>query len=132
MKSVPVIALMAAAIVVATLLHSAKNNRDTDDIDKIANGLKGIEKVLPEDANVFIQQYGIPGEYWLYCRYVLVPRNSVLFRTDLNGNRRVDTIIAITTKDATDSVLHVITDNRKVLWQHDDEQYKYYLTCNNR
>ena len=132
MKSALVITLIIIAVIVATIVHSAKINHETDDIDKMASGLKGIEKVLPVNSNISIQSFGVPDQAWLYCRYLLVPRYCVLYKPLVDTKGKFDTLLALAPVSATDSLLHVITDNKKIIWEGADQQYKYYLTCNNR
>jgi len=130
MKTSPVIFLLVIAVVAATLLHAAKIKGETDDIDRTASGLRGIEKVLPTNAHITIQMLGVPDYTWLYCRYLLVPRYCDYYRP--GQTEKIDTLIAITNVNATDSLVRTITSNRKLIWEGSDPQAKYYLTCNSR
>jgi hypothetical protein len=132
MKFFPVISLIITTITIATILHAVKINGETDDMDKMSLALKGIEKVLPATANISIQSLGGPDNRWFYCRYLLVPRHCVLYRPVLDSSRKFDTLLTITSFDASDSIVHTITDYRKIIWENKDKQYKYYLTCNRR
>ena len=131
MKSAAVVLIVLLAIVISTCLHARKINSETDEIDQTAVALKGIENVLPANANISIQAFDVPDQTWLYCRYLLFPRNCVLYRRWADSRLPFDTTLSIISTSISDSVGHLVTDRRKVIWSAEYEKSMYYLTCNN-
>ena len=124
MKSTFVLVLVLLAIIVATVLHSFKSITGNEDIVivEIDKGLNGMYHILPKNANISIKTFDAS---YLLCRYILAYPYATV-----DKNENLDTVINICSITTKDSVLHSITDRRKVIWSNKDDHYQYFLTCN--
>jgi hypothetical protein len=128
MKGSRVFILLVMAIAFAAFQHTNKKNEQGDRIDRLATGLKEVEKYLPPNASVTLKMpESAPPESYMLWRFLLAPRYC-----SIHPRERFDTVLAIINVNANDSVIHSIVDDRKVICSSNDGQYKYFLTCNHR
>lgn len=128
MKGGLVFIVLVVATVVATRQHINKSNPQGERIEKLAEGLKEVNKYLPPGSNFkFNMPEGAPGDAYMLWRYILAPAYA-----SIHPKEQFDTVLSICNTNISDSLIHALTDNRKVLCTSTDGQYKYYLTCNNK
>jgi len=129
MKGSRVFLLLVIAIIIATVQHVNKHNEQGDNIDRLAAGLRDVEKCLPRNSSFtfIIPETGIPVGGYMIWRYLLAPRYC-----SISPKEKFDTVLAICNMNTSDSALYSITANRKVICSSNDGLYKYYLTSNNK
>lgn len=109
---------MLCALAIASFLHGRKLSAKDNDMDRLANGLSGIEAYLRPGTYIQIDNGTQIGEYPFMLRYLLAPAI-----TNIVGAN--DTVLSIADKNTglpPDS-------SRKLLWSNSDTLYQYILTC---
>ncbi len=128
MKGSLVFIVLIVAVIAAARKHINKSNPQGERIEKMADGLKEVRKYLPPNSSFkFNMPEGAPGDGYILWRYILAPAYA-----SIHPKESFDSVLSICNMNISDSAIHSLTDNRKVLSSSTDGQYKYYLTCNNR
>ncbi len=128
MKGFFVVVVMVWAVIAATKQHVHKDNAQGARINKMAAGLAPVMAYLPADASFsFKMPEGAPGDAYMIWRYLMAPRYA-----SIDAAEQFDTTLSILNMNASDSLVHAIETNTRVIASGNDGQYKYYLTSNKR
>lgn len=119
MNSKAALLLMLVAIVVASFLHGRKLSAKDNDMDRLADELKGIKTHLNPNIPIFLENRTQIGDLRFMGRYLLAP-----VITHIKENT-VDTLLTISEK----SDISPADSSRKILWENTDDHYRYTLTC---
>ncbi len=125
MRHLPIYILLLFGIAAAAFMHTGKKVNANKDLALIMNGLRGIEEHLPMGTNVSARFVGVDNAPYLMCRYVLAPRYL-----SMDTAVQLDTSFLLCTAGTTDSAVKTLVDGQKVIWEHKDDRYHYFLTCN--
>lgn len=117
------------AIIIATVLHCQKKNvYDIEDkIDLLAKGCKRLDGVVPPNTNLSLYVYNDNMAY-LWCRYLLAYPYGVYDK----GYGKTDTVVSILGLNTNDSVIHALTNDRRVIRVYQDASFRYYITSKNK
>lgn len=116
--------LILISISVAAVMFNSKNNRKTDDIDKMGTALNGVQAFLKPGSNISFQNGAQKAELHFWARLVLTP-NYLANKPD-----SFDTLLTVCSKEQYDSMNNDLQkNNRHILWQNKDDQYCYILTA---
>lgn len=124
MGSKPVIILIVLALMAGTLLHRRQQDKNAIDIDRIAVALTGLDKLVPKETNIKINPIQLSNTVALWSRYILAPRFC-----SLDPDDKIDTVLTICKTATADSIVNRITENKRLLWRNEDDQFRYFLTC---
>lgn len=121
LKNMLVLSMVAVAVICSACFYALKNEHTpVSETDKLATGLAGLKEILPDGARIDFACSNNNATLYATCRYLLAPA----YISFIDGEQ-YDTALIIT--NATDS--NINTNNRRVIWQHTDSAYHYYLTC---
>lgn len=120
MKQRIALALVLIATAAAVTFHALKIRRTQEPLDKVAQNLEGLNRLLSNDHALSLRlAQGVPEEYFLYARFALVPRHVGRIRS----NDAADTLLLIKQRQQNDSVsLHA-----RVIWSSNDDDFDYLL-----
>lgn len=126
MKSILILPLLAFAIIAAAILHARKPATSAQEIGigRLNKQFRELQNILPANANISLLTADVSSEVSFWGRYLLAYPYGVADKQD-----KLDTTITICSMHSKDSVLHTITDGRRVLWAKADDEYRYFLTC---
>jgi hypothetical protein len=144
-KLIPIFAI--AAVAVAAIVFANRTMNMEDRMDKMKTALSGVVNATSPAADITLQLFHTDSTVPYRARYLLIPRylappvfknDTAVVMRELNGRRqqmyrivkalKYDTVLSVCRVDAPDSIVHVITDKRRVLLQSRDNEYCYYLT----
>lgn len=101
-----------------------RNVAPENEMDKVERGVGNVKQFLPGNRRITFICPDNNATLYGMCRYVLVPRYL-----SFKEAKQYDTALVITRLDTSVVAANAIGDNRKILWQHKDNLYRYYLTC---
>lgn len=108
---------MLCAIVAGTFLYSSKISSKDNDMDRLAEGLSGIELQLKPGSRILIVNKTPRIDLSFRARYLLVPHI-----VNMNGDG--DTILSISEKSNTTPD----DTSGRILWSNSDSLYHYTIT----
>lgn len=125
MKSVAVFFILLVTVICCSFQYAEWRNIAPDnEVDKVVRGVGGIKQYLPSNRRITFICPDNNATLYGMCRYVLAPRYL-----SFKEGKLFDTALVITRIDTSIGKENTIIANRKVLWQHKDSLYHYYLTC---
>lgn len=123
MRAGLVCGILAAAVVTATCLYSAKSAREKSGVESYSVALQSVHKVLSPGVSISLKYVDVDPTVYLWTRYVLAPHYISVYDYE-----HFDTILLVCRVDASDSVITSITADKRLLWDHKDEKFHYFLT----
>lgn len=129
MKGSVVLILISLSLAISVILQSSKTAGSTDDNDirRISNGIAGMRPFINPGA--VLSYKGEPNDYapYMQARYLLAPCAMNV----ATGDATPDTLLAIQYIYSGDSTLKQYIGNRRLIWEHKDDRYRYTLTTIN-
>lgn len=122
MKALVTNSIILASVVIATAMYITKTAKQTDDIDRIEQGLSGL-KTISLPSSIGFKTEANNDEAFIHARLALAP-----LHLSYKENGMKDTILLIQTINNTDSNLTHYTHSRNILWQNKDDKYLYSLS----
>src|SRR4051794_37772961 len=103
------------AVIAASVLHQRKSSESNEEknIDDLAEGLKGIESLLPVTTDFSLRLAPANTTAYLWCRYLLAPRYCSMDPKD-----NYDTVLSVCDIGKADSMAAGFTGNSKIIWQN--------------
>lgn len=125
MKSATVLVILLVTAICCSFQYAEWRKVATDrEMDKVVKGLGNVKQFLPNNRRVTFICPDNNATLYGMCRYVLAPRYL-----SFKEGKKYDTAFVITRLNTSLVAANAIGDNRKILWDHTDSLYHYYLTC---
>lgn len=123
MRAGLVCGILAAAVVIATCLYSAKSAQEKSGVESYSVALQSVHKVLSPGASISLKYVDVDPTVYLWTRYVLAPHYISVYDFE-----HFDTTLYVCKVNASDSVTSSLTTAKRLLWDHKDGKFHYFLT----
>ncbi len=118
--------MIVAAVMAAAVRYYDKSPNEPNNVEmhQLSRSLAPVAKLIPESATIGCDLRSVKTEVFLWTRYFLAPR-YVPYKPAVWP----DTCLVICPEGANDSMVHVYTAGKAIIWSGKDSLYRYFLTC---
>jgi hypothetical protein len=115
--------IIVAAIATATWLYTEKSAKEQSGIESYSVALQSVHKVLSPDGGISLKYVDVDPTIYLWTRYLLAPHYISVYDYE-----HFDTTISVCKVNASDSVITSFIADKRLLWEHKDKNFHYFLT----